>query len=91
MRLRSLSNGSSRTTVCDARASTRRATASLGGEREQRALGRIADDLPALRLPVDVERRVVAERGGREQVVERRRELRQVLAVVGLERCPRGS
>ena len=35
------------------RPSIRLRAAAFGGEREQRALGRIADDLPALRLVVD--------------------------------------
>ena len=47
MRLRSLSNGSSRTTWCDGGDRLLRQPA-LRGEREQRALGRIADDVPAL-------------------------------------------
>ena len=66
MRLRSLSKGSSRTHLV--RGGDRLAVMpALGREREERALGRIADDLPALVSASMLEVRVVAERRGREQ------------------------
>ena len=90
MRLRSLSNGSSCTTWCEG-AIDSRGRAALRGEREERALGRIADDASSASSSVDVELRVVAERGRRERVraaalgsvVDRLRRRRRRMSPVG--------
>jgi hypothetical protein len=59
--------------------------AALRGEREQRPFGGIADHLPLLGFSVELELGIRAERGRGEQVVERGRQLLEVLCFARLQ------